>query len=421
MFYLRRSLSPSRRWPASSRPRRAPRHPLAVTFREDGSLVPVDSSSTLPLWRHTRVYRLKQTADQMSSLKEEFRRATTLQDQLDSSRDRPDSEGFQQKLAEAFKSFKLCKEYADQLSLFSDNESAEDLGTSEIQYMAIDFYLGKLTEKYQQKNSNSAGRAQDRLEVLNRAIRYYLNFLTLLHSYKVLPSSSSNRLRDVLDSNKADEEGKSISLNNIQSSDATTRRADKIERFKMEKSLQERLENLRSTDDEEIQRKVYFAQLGLLSIKTFSALESMNMELELLNEQVKNPANLEEQPKSIEPDESGYVPGRLDPSLDKGPLLNKFGKVNRPFTIVSSRDQINKNVQGTGQYLPTMTVDEYLDEEKRMGRIIEGGGPQSAITEEDDGGDDDEDKHDQETYKAREWDEFVENNPRGSGNTMNLG
>lgn len=66
-----------------------------------------------------------------------------------------------------------------------------------------------------------------------------------------------------------------------------------------------------------------------------------------------------------------------------------------------------------------MTIDEYLEEEKKRGGIIGGGGPQSEIRPEPE--EDNMEKADEETMKARAWDEFVEANPRGSGNTMNRG
>lgn len=66
-----------------------------------------------------------------------------------------------------------------------------------------------------------------------------------------------------------------------------------------------------------------------------------------------------------------------------------------------------------------MTIDEYLEEEKRRGGIIEGGGEQSGIPVEPD--EDNYLKADLETMKAREWDEFQEDNPKGSGNTLNRG
>ena len=51
--------------------------------------------------------------------------------------------------------------------------------------------------------------------------------------------------------------------------------------------------------------------------------------------------------------------------------------------------------------------------------MIEGGGEQSGLPPEVD--EDDFGKADEETMKARDWDEFKEANPKGSGNTLNRG
>jgi len=66
-----------------------------------------------------------------------------------------------------------------------------------------------------------------------------------------------------------------------------------------------------------------------------------------------------------------------------------------------------------------MSIDEYLEEEKRRGGMIEGGGPQSEYRPEPN--EDDLDLADAETMKARAWDEFKEDNPKGAGNTINRG
>lgn len=91
----------------------------------------------------------------------------------------------------------------------------------------------------------------------------------------------------------------------------------------------------------------------------------------------------------------------------------------RPFTLLDSRQTLKKNVFRPDHSLPTMTIDEYLEEEKRRGGMIEGGGPQSEVTAEPN--EDDHDAADEETMKQRSWDEYVEANPKGSGNTLNRG
>ena len=121
---------------------------------------------------------------------------------------------------------------------------------------------------------------------------------------------------------------------------------------------------------------------------------------------------------------------RLEPSISQllggngkaGPILSKDGKPLQPFTLLGSssdRQKLRDGVFRPGHNLPTMTIDEYLAEEKRRGGTIEGGGEQSGIAPEPD--EDNFDRADQETMKAREWDEFKEDNPRGSGNTLNRG
>ena len=60
--------------------------------------------------------------------------------------------------------------------------------------------------------------------------------------------------------------------------------------------------------------------------------------------------------------------------------------------------------------LPTMSIDEFLEEEARRGGLIQGNDAPSRPPE------DSEDNHealDAQTTKARDWDEFVEANPKG--------
>lgn len=87
--------------------------------------------------------------------------------------------------------------------------------------------------------------------------------------------------------------------------------------------------------------------------------------------------------------------------------------------MLDTRQRLQQGVFRPDHNLPTMTIDEYLEEERRRGGIIEGGGEQSGVKEIID--EDDHEKMDEETMKARAWDEYVEANPKGSGNTLNRG
>jgi len=102
-----------------------------------------------------------------------------------------------------------------------------------------------------------------------------------------------------------------------------------------------------------------------------------------------------------------------------GPLLSKSGKPLQPFTLTDKRTQLQQGVFRPSHNLPTMSIDEYLEEEKKRGGIIDGGGNANATQAEPD--EDDMAQVDAATIKAREWDEFVEANPKGAGNTINRG
>ena len=100
-----------------------------------------------------------------------------------------------------------------------------------------------------------------------------------------------------------------------------------------------------------------------------------------------------------------------------GPLLSPGGKPLQPFTLTDKQTQLRQGVFKSGHNLPTMSIDEYLEEERRRGGIVEGGGdlPQPETDE------DNIEAVDAATMKAREWDEFVEANPKGAGNKLNRG
>ncbi len=160
--------------------------------------------------------------------------------------------------------------------------------------------------------------------------------------------------------------------------------------------------------------------------QTFQSLESMAQELHIIS--LAPPSHPQDQtgPTPDGRDERRNKDGysdRLDGQLPglkySGPILSSDGKPMRPFTLLDSRQTLKNGVFRPDHSLPTMTIDEYLEEEKRRGGIIEGGGPQSEIRPEPN--EDDHAAADEETMKQRAWDEYVEANPKGSGNTLNRG
>jgi immunoglobulin-binding protein 1 len=169
------------------------------------------------------------------------------------------------------------------------------------------------------------------------------------------------------------------------------------------------------------------AEINLYTHQTFQSLDMISQELEMLSHMRNAPPPpdltlLQDSRRRDATDSTGYTE-RLDVPLaqllgrQNGPLLSKQGKPLQPFTLTDRRTELQRGVFRSGHNLPTMSIDEYLEEERKRGGIVQGGNNEQ-VQEIDE---DDLVKADQETMKARSWDEYKEDNPRGSGNTLNRG
>lgn len=267
-----------------------------------------------------------------------------------------------------------------------------------------------------------------RLIAITSSRTAYSRFLSLLNNYSLLttPPSVKTLYDAYLDS--------PTTFSTILTKDPSAKRTQKIVNFQRERELKKKLDYLRENPaylekDEDAVRDVMLSNIELSVHDTFQALESLVREEEVLKlapkeGEVRDPEALarDYRLRMGISDSSNEYSERLDGpqtmNRGSGPLLSKDGKPLRPFTILD-RQNLQAGVFRSGHRLPTMSIDEFLEEEKKRGGIIEGGGEASGIKELVD--EDDYSLADKETYKAREWDEFVEANPKGSGNTLNRG
>lgn len=307
--------------------------------------------------------------------------------------------------------FEECRKLIERLAMFSPNETSEDIATSAIQYLGVDYMLAELLLKTY---------GPDRRQLLQQASELMNNFLSRLDSYKLL----SKQDRELWEQYQIDRKGFQLAS----TSNPAERRRIKVARFQLEKDLKAKLELLKTRTgqnsvDEEIIRRLYFTELELFTSRAFQLLDMIVQEDMILAQAQSDPQVSRLSPDSREHDRSGAhgYSERVDRSVvtPGGPLLSKEGKPLRPFTIMDKRSQLQQGVFRPGHSLPTMTIDDYLEAEKRRGGMID-----ASVGSQERGAKPDEDNMDladQETMKARAWDEYVEANPKGSGNTMNRG
>ncbi|KAH0545532.1 hypothetical protein FGG08_000363 [Glutinoglossum americanum] len=320
------------------------------------------------------------------------------------------SSAYQESLSAAIATYDECRRFADDLALFSPNETVDDISSGDLQYMPIDYYLAELIIR---------DNVSDRKSVLQQAQRAYERYLQLLETYDILSNSDRILFERFLENRE--------SFSTASTTDAAARRETKIARFREEKAMKRKLQPKHLAqnpsalqNDDSTLRDLQLTNITFCAHQAFQSLESISQELQILAMAPPAPPPGTEATASDHRKRNGAVDrysNRLDPPIPQllaggkaGPILSKDGKPLRLFTLLDTREQLRKGVFRPGHNLPTMTIDEYLEEERRRGGVIEGGGEASGMRPEPD--EDNYEKADEETMKARAWDEFTEANPK---------
>ncbi|KAK3637568.1 Type 2A phosphatase-associated protein 42 [Elasticomyces elasticus] len=356
-------------------------------------------------------------ADETRSLRSVYNDAEAKRTGIESST-YSNSSAYQENLLAAIQLYEECVNIADRISLFSPNESLEDIATADLKFLLLNYHIAELIQRINGQQHRKAN--------IQRAQRMYERYLKQLDQYDILGKEDAALFEQYQDSPNTFSTASTV--------DATARRDAKIKRFKAEKALKQKLEYMRQNptvlqNDEAAARELHLTEIAFCTHQTFQALEGVGQELHILSLAPPSPPPDSAIQRPLDARERN---GRADAFTDrldapashlsaglKGPLLDSSGKPLRPFTLTSKRLEMKDGVFRPDHSLPTMSIDEYLEEERKRGGMIEGGGEQSGIKPQVD--EDDMELADQATMKAREWDEYVEANPKGSGNTINRG
>ncbi|CEP63931.1 Tap42p LALA0_S09e05710g [Lachancea lanzarotensis] len=364
----------------------------------------------------------------MSSVKDQFQQLVNqAETQITSSGLRQDSKDFQELLTSNIAQFLELKNLVySKLALFSDNEGLEDLSTSSMPLLALDYHLAWLLSRKQAVQLDDVkDRSRIRLKFLRKSVQLYMQLLISLQNYGLVSSELSKKLDsmdDPYDPKLEDLYPQPSDAKDLSS--AQLKRQQKIEALQYDKELEAKLNVLemrRSKEtletDDELVRELQKTKLQQIASKAIHETEQILFEIELLFNLVAGPP-LPPANKAVESASEKTGPLQYTEKLEtlNVPLISKAGKVLRNFTLVDQKSQLNKKVFGFGQYGPTMSVEEFLEQEFESGRVLQGGEEHAAEQDEDN-----QDWQDAQTYKARDWDEFKESHAKGSGNTMNRG
>ncbi|XP_020105779.1 PP2A regulatory subunit TAP46 isoform X2 [Ananas comosus] len=353
-----------------------------------------------------------------------------------------DSSVDQETLRKGIEALQRCDEMVSKLGLFSLNETKDDVTTANLKYLLVPFYLGELIEKLAQ---------EDRISILKLSQNKLKEFISICEALELIP-----------------EEELEISGQGGPDTFAT-RRAKKIARFKRQRAAEAKLQeikerrerrgrSLRATalstpieageedavdDDGEEEREAFDLldmlrkeEEMLLAVKERESKEGeKEFAREILDERTKkaeawhqNAATRAPLAKPVEPITCAtfaqdVIEGRANISQahehKHQPLI--FGPASLVGgRLTSERERMAAQVFQPGYRLPTMSIEEAgLREmemmkkwQERNAKLMEEAnsswhkdGPRSAAEDEE-----------AEEERARAWDDWKDDNPRGAGN-----
>ncbi|KAJ2509368.1 Type 2A phosphatase-associated protein 42 [Coemansia sp. RSA 1939] len=374
-----------------------------------------------------------ETDGSQDSLRVNFVRAQRELRAINNSEHASSSEEYQKQARHLVERLRVCNTQVQHLSLFSSNETPDDYSTNELKLILVNAYLGEALQKLHVPDN--------RVSVLEEAQEQYRLFLGncfTLGTFKPLSEAERRLLtrhaESVEQSTPSAPSAKAI----IQAS-AGKGRNDKIARYKQMRAMQQEIAELetklslgdsaKSENDEDMDEVEREHAVKLIDLKIYQVVDDMSA----ISDEIAMAKQMEEMKRRTSESVSGDArtadrahesDWQLDSDLSRQidprtgqqvrPIFDKNGRPTRPFVITNNRQRIKDGVFRPGWALPTMTVDEYLEQEKERGNIISGGGKEPDPKPEIN--DNDHEALDAETMKQRDWDNFKDDNPRGWGN-----
>lgn len=293
----------------------------------------------------------------------------------------------------------------DQLHLFSPNEELDDINTTDLKFLLMPFLLAE-----------TAAATQDmaqRLQALRNAVVYWRTFGQLCERLKLAHADDM----------------RSLSLTSENHTDQMTRRDEKIARYKRSKELDKKVAWLFKKRreacgdefrwgtvgfDEDLERDLILALLSRAAGDTVEGLNSAEVEIPMLEMMMARGG-----------------PGAGRPARSSEPPAEK------PWCIrIQDKAELQKlyleQVFQPDIPMPTMSLAECAEIEMRQARERQQHGAEMEARQhaEDDArwysgdryGNREEYEEVAKTYKDRDWDDWKDEHPYGSGNKMaNLG
>mmetsp|Transcript_16425 Transcript_16425/g.26998 ORF Transcript_16425/g.26998 Transcript_16425/m.26998 type:complete len:431 (-) Transcript_16425:173-1465(-) len=354
----------------------------------------------------------------------------------------------------------------------SNNEVLDDVATSSLEFIGVEYHLGRaflMLPTYQlgggsnSNNNNTTNPSILRKTNITRATDYFHAYLKKVDQLDLLAEATIKEYHTLLDMEDIEDDAKSRPITTRMNQSQI--REMKIQRFQRKRAASQKQAQLQSLllrrsrlglaqeeemeghDFESLSRTLYIETLRLYAEECLEEIQSCNSELEMLDMAIKmERGRMISQDPRMNSDPNHSRSGAADGGggfLSKQPLqmtqitqnpltgelqMQTQQVMNGQLKPIMQRQEIANQVFRPGWIQPTMTLEE-LGERERADAIQRA--EQQKVAEAEaklrprryeqlvkDGMEDDERLVEASAKLDRDWDDWKEENPRGSGNKM---
>jgi len=319
------------------------------------------------------------------------------------------------------------------LALFSKNETLEDISTKSIPFLAVDHFLAIALGNLRVE----PGAMTRRKENIERSLTLWGHFLERLEALEILSKEETKEFHHLVE---AHEGGSSSSLN----SHGVDRTA-KIARFKAKQQQRKEIEKLKALmerrnrckiapedemdghDLDSLERSLILKELQMFKVEALENWSQSVRELPMIEQMIK--MDSERQQKLKHSGEGAkFSDRRPPPPSNKGLQVTHITQDATTGQLQFKRDEIRSKVFRPGWSQPTMSLEEFGEREYQ--EAIERGKRQKEAEARRvhqpkryeelvrDGMEDNAELVDASAKLDRDWDDWKDQNPRGSGNKM---
>jgi immunoglobulin-binding protein 1 len=276
-------------------------------------------------------------------------------------------------------------------SVFSDNETLEDVNTADLKLLLAEHMLGMALVRRSQP--------PHRLADVTRGKAHLERFVSQARRMDAFEGGTGNEEETEAQYEERVAAGRAFK---------GPSREVKIERFKRQRAVQKSLENLQLKADEASVREAWQARITLACLEALDEMEAANKEMEVLSFAANADQDTLRQAREMR-----------KTATDAGIEVTRIAGAGFEVKRETFKDGVFRQFHRP----PTVSLEEYAEAEMEKLRLQEQAQKQAPapvlslneIAEQ--GLEDDQDQVDVATVKARNWDDWKDAHPKGAGVT----